>query len=405
MPRRNVDDGGLDEVRTDDAPSGRLRLFQDEKASWTLTAFVLGFVSLMKGLQAPSYWAATQGQVDYSLGFVKRGLFGAALGRPLELWHYGRFAVVSFALLGTLMLLYVAFVRKSGLYAQPAGRVTIAIFAASYVATFFSSLNGYLDIPLACLTLAVLLVRDLRLRVALTMPVLCVALLVHEMFLFVFLPVILLSFLLQGARERKRFAYVSMGAILVVSLAITCAVALRAPMGAVKAKALEQMIQSRVDFVPQQEVFDVLVRSAKDNAVMMLGHMAEFQWWAKQIICAVAFGPTTFVLLYVIRRAGSAVHELFRMGPGAVAGSGGFDDVPGALCGCHARSAGRVSGDAEVEPGRCGGHRAKHGDGRPFDGRPYKVVSGIFEPIFFFTIATKCRRRNDLTDLRAADAP
>lgn len=283
-----------------------LRVFQNEKAFWSLTTVVVGSVALFKGLRYPNSWAATQAQVDYSFGFVKRGLFGAMIGTPLQLWHYQRFAGVSLLLLAALLCLLSALARKSGLCSQPDGRVAVAVFAASYVVTYLASLDGYLDIPLALLTVGLLMTRSLRLRLVLALPVFAIALLTHEMFLFVFLPVIVLSCVLQArldeGRADTKLAYGGTAAIVIGAVAMTFVIAWRAPMDVAKVRAMSQLIQSRIDFTPQQEFFDVLSRSAGANIQVMVSKFGTLTWWATQVMAAVIFAPTILVLFFVMRQ-------------------------------------------------------------------------------------------------------
>jgi len=61
-------------------------------------------MAVLKGLRRPSMWAATQAQLDYSHGFIKRGLLGAVYG-PLGGDHYGRLSWIFAAELGVFLLL------------------------------------------------------------------------------------------------------------------------------------------------------------------------------------------------------------------------------------------------------------------------------------------------------------
>src|SRR5215475_8887619 len=85
-----------------------------ERRFWTLAASVLGSLAVLKGLHDPSAWSATQVQIDYSFGFVRRGLLGEALKTiGFQIYRYDLHVVVSAVLLATMVLLLALWVYRS----------------------------------------------------------------------------------------------------------------------------------------------------------------------------------------------------------------------------------------------------------------------------------------------------
>ena len=66
-----------------------------ERRFWRWTAVGLGAIAFGKGIREPNAWPYTHAQLNYSAGFIRRGLYGAALGHPLGLHLYGHYVVVS----------------------------------------------------------------------------------------------------------------------------------------------------------------------------------------------------------------------------------------------------------------------------------------------------------------------
>ena len=202
-------------------PSRRWRLFSDDRSLWRTAAIVFGTISLAKGLRAPSRWAATQALVNYDHGLVKRGLFGATLGHWLHLERYGRFSLASYALLAIFFALLVWFTVRSGILADLGSGEVVAVFFSSFAVTYIATLVGYLDICLGVLTLLALLVRDPRARFAVAVPISIAAILIHELFLFVFLPAVLFSFVLDGIRmvdrRQRRLIWCFAGMLFLIS--------------------------------------------------------------------------------------------------------------------------------------------------------------------------------------------
>jgi hypothetical protein len=281
----------------------------DQKASdtrfWFVVSALVGALALLKGIRLPNRWAATQAQLDYSQGFVKRGLFGAAVAGPLGLGHYARFAVVSYALLAVLCVLVIALAMKSGLVQRLGGAEMLAVFCGCYGVSTIANTVGYLDIPLAILAVCVLFVKNAWARFAVGLPLVVIALLIHELFLFVFLPVVLLSFVVQGASEtsvKARWRVWVAGAVLMVAaLGVTLRLALERPMTPAEVATMSEHVAARVDFVPRADFFVVMLLSSKDNFKTMTGYFKDMDWYGKQISSVLIFGPSVLLLLFAAK--------------------------------------------------------------------------------------------------------
>ena len=273
----------------------------DRKASdtrfWYVVSAVVGALALLKGIRLPNRWSATQAQLDYSQGFVKRGFFGAAIAGPLGLGHYARFAVVSYGLLAVLAVLVIVLALKSGLVKRLGGAEMLAVFCGCYGVSTIANTVGYMDVPLGILAVCVLFVRSAWARFAVGLVLTAVGLLVHELFLFVFVPVVVLSFVVQGVREKRRGVVVA-GLVLALAAGVVgWKLVHQRPMTGAQAIAINEHVAQRVDFQPRQDFFTVLVLSSADNQRIMNTYFHIFDWYVKQAASVVVFGPSLVLLL------------------------------------------------------------------------------------------------------------
>jgi len=286
------------------------RLFGDDRSFWSLMAFVAGFIAVGKGIRYPNLWGATQAQVDYHFGFVKRGLFGQVIAGPLGLEQYKRFACVSWLIMLVFLALLVLCTTKSHLSKHLNNYQIPALFFSSYGLTFLVDLAGYLDLFLAALAMAVLLIGNPRARFCAAIPICLAALLIHELFLYEFVPTLLMSFLLQSRRSgdgsgawRERRSLLVMAVVLAsVFVGTTVWISLRPSLPPERMVLMEQRVAARVDFPIRRDFFDVLTRSTEDNAKLMRKAYREGPWWIENAIGVVIFGPTILLLLMITRK-------------------------------------------------------------------------------------------------------
>ena len=278
----------------------------DGKFWWGVSP-LLAAISVAKAIRLPNYKSATQAQVDYSLGLIKRGMFGAVFSRPLHLERYSRFTVFSWALLLGAVALLLVFTWRSGARRRLLSPEIVALFFSSYALVYMAHMVGYFEVVLLLVTVALLLLRSFWVRLAFAVPAVVFALAVHEMFLFVFLPVLLFSFLLQGFAGAKPAVAkpLALGAVVLlvtVSLATTVRLALKPPMTPAQLTVLTDHITPLVDFPTNAEMYDVLVRSTRDNLDIMRDVAARAPWWRQQLVSLLTMVPTIVLLLLATRR-------------------------------------------------------------------------------------------------------
>lgn len=283
-----------------------------EQAFWWAIFPILAIVSVGKGIRLPNYNSATQAQVDYRLGMVKRGLFGTVFSRPLHLEHYKTFVLFSWAMLLLTLALLLVLTWRSGLRQRVLTGEVVALFFSSYSLTYMAHMVGYFEVLLTALTIALLLVRQPWLRLLCSFPVVVFSLLVHELFLIVFLPVILFSFLVQAEagensteiHGRVRFtpqtALAACGFLLALCLSLTVRLALQPPMTRAQVEALRIGIAQIVDFPPFEIMYLVMVRSTADNLAIMKHVVQTAAWWRQQLVCLVTMAPTIVLLLLTV---------------------------------------------------------------------------------------------------------
>ncbi len=284
--------------------SRAVRLLGDEQYFWVLFTAVLGTFAALKGLRLPGVWAFTQSLVDYSHGFVKRGLLGAIYG-AFGIYNRRGLTIMYFLELTLLTVLLIVFTRRSSLIERVGTPAIAALFAGSYAVTYLFHLIGYSDILNAALTVALLLVRKAHMRFLLGLPLLACGLLIHEDFLLLFTPVLLLSFYLQGVAspvDRRRIW--SFGVVLgAVALGLTLFTSLRTPMGDEQVDAFATYIYDRADFEVREDFFQVFTNSLTGNFAMMSRFgWHEYLWWDFQAVSICVLGPPLVLLLHFCMR-------------------------------------------------------------------------------------------------------
>jgi hypothetical protein len=281
-----------------------------ERRFWRWTTVGLGVIAFGKGIREPSSWAYTQAQLNYSVGFIHRGLFGAVLGHPLGLNRYGHFAVLSTVLLLLLFFALVQLARQSKLAERTPPGELLAVFASSYCVSYLAHLNGYLDIPLALLCVAPLFVRSTGWRLVAAVISTTLGILIHEQFFFAFLPLLIVSVLFGAATARttvqRRLAWVGGGVLLVLGLALMVYLARHGSISEAQADELHQSIVRTADRPLNVEVLKVLPRTSRENMEIMKSVWRRPTFLPAQVESLLLFGPTAAVLswatLLLLRR-------------------------------------------------------------------------------------------------------
>jgi hypothetical protein len=281
-----------------------------ERRFWGWTAVGLGALAFGKGIREPNSWSYTQAQLDYSAGFMRRGLFGAALGHTLELDRYGHFAAVSTALLLLLFAALALLARSSKLAERTPPGELLAVFASSYSVSYLAHVNGYYDIPLALLCVLPLFVRSTGRRLAAAAVATTLGILIHEQFFFAFLPVLVVSVLFGAATAKstgeRRLAWVGGVLLAVLGLGLMTCMVLHGPISPAQADTLWQSMARTTDHPLMPVVVKMLPLTARENLDNMRGVWRRSAYLPAQVESLLLFGPTAAVLswatLLLLRR-------------------------------------------------------------------------------------------------------
>ena len=277
-------------------------MFSDDRSFWRVAAVSLGLIAFAKGIRIPNLWSGTQAMINYDHGLVKRGLFGATFGHWFHLERYVHFTVVSTLLMAALVGLLLLLIGQSGVFQRIGLGEPVAVFASSYAVTYFASLIGYLDIPLGILAVGTLLIRNPRLRFVCSVPVCIAALMIHELFFFVFLPAVLFSFVLDGALDKaaRKMSWVMIAVLVLLSGAVTVRLAQGKLITAPQAQALYIEDAARADFAVKPDFYPLLTRSSKDNLRVMKVVYSNPQWDFYFAVGIVRLLPTIVLLMIPI---------------------------------------------------------------------------------------------------------
>ncbi|HEV7255863.1 MAG TPA: hypothetical protein VGN97_22540 [Mesorhizobium sp.] len=270
--------------------------FRKTAPAWAAAALCLAIFNVAKGVRPPSNWAATQAQIDYSLGVIKRGLFGQ-IGRwlGLEIGRYEVFVGVSAGGLLAFLAALATFCWRFRVFGDRTSSLLALAFSASFAMACFAHLVGYFDLLLGAMALAVLcLPPGARPFAALLGG--CLGVLVHEMYLFVFLPLTLLPVALaaieRAASLRRAVGRLMLVALLAVpALSIVLALALRPPLDPQQALHLQEFVASRTDFPVRPDFFLVFERSSQANLEIMAGLFSERDFLMRQVSTAFEILP------------------------------------------------------------------------------------------------------------------
>lgn len=303
-----IEGGQAENVRTAGNLIGfreRLVGFWSDDAFWRFFLYLASLLAFFRGVRTPGLWAATQAQIDYSTGFVKRGLFGALL-HMFNIYGYVPFAVLSYVLLAAFIVaLWRYFVGRN---ASPNEFVVAAVYFSSFGFTYLVHIVGYLDILQALLVILTLRIRRLSVRAAAAVAVGILCPLIHEMFLIVFLPLLLLDCVLAattpagGKRSTSRFEAGFAGFLTLCTLGVTIAVAYRPSLSDEALSRYSQQLARRVDFHLRLDCMAVLGRSIHDNlpGVFTTGFSAS-EWRRNQFDGFFEFMPTIVFMLFLGR--------------------------------------------------------------------------------------------------------
>jgi hypothetical protein len=264
-------------------------------------------VSLLKGLNGISFWPATQALIDYRFGLVKRGLLGFLFARSLHFEKIAHFFRFSLLVLAVLLILLFAITVFGGFRERFATHTLLPLYFSSYAITFFAYCLGYNDALLFCLTIPLLFIRNSTWRCIAAIPIAVICILLHEIFLFLVLPLLLLSFLLEtnscSDRTARRALFLKAGILLALSLGVTFRIALRPSLTPVQISQLRSELAHRADFPLNDEVIDLMGRSTADNMHLLWQNAHTRSYWKRQGGTLVTMFPNTLVICLCIALA------------------------------------------------------------------------------------------------------
>lgn len=273
-------------------------LFGDEFRYHRLLLVVAGTIAILKGLRLPYIWAATQAQLDYRYGYVRRGLFGEFCRRlHVPIQHYAVFCVVSFVLLAGMFWLLWRTMRRSGLDAASMGVFT-ALLGSSFCITLLTNLVGYYDILMAMMVLAVMQFNAPRVQAIVALLAAIIGVLVHDLYAIAYLPVSLAGIacvLDERPSGRKGLIALTTAAIIVPWTIVLL------PPGRLTGAAIARLngaIHARIDFPFHEGVLlAIFADSTHANVARMLGQMHAGTYWVEECFALLAFLPTTLFFL------------------------------------------------------------------------------------------------------------
>lgn len=257
-------------------------------------------VALLKGLDGISTYGATQALIDYRFGLVKRGLIGALLGKPLHFEKLAHFYLFSLAVLALLLALLFTFGLFGGFRRRFASHTLLPLYFSSYAITYFAYCVGYNDAILFCLVIPLLFLRNSTWRLLAGLPIVVLGVLIHEIFLVLALPLLLLSFLietnLRPDAPHRRALFLKAAALLVLTLGVTLRVALRPALPPAQIARFAAESARRADFPLNPEIFQLMGRSAADNVHLLWRNAHTASYWRRQAGTLITMFPNTLLL-------------------------------------------------------------------------------------------------------------
>lgn len=273
----------------------------------------VALISILKGIHPPDAWALTQYQTDYRFGFVKRGFFGAIMGKMIgEFWHQR--VVLNFVsyVLSALLLTLTAAVLRPLWRNGDGGRWLMGLAASSYAVTYLASMVGYLDIIMLIIALCGLLMPNQPWRLPAVFALGGIGILVHEAYVVAFLPLTLLPIFLQMVivGDKRLMVQIALGLLLMAAMTVIIAAA--PSLSEHDVEKLRLMIISDVDYTVDQEYFMVLCRSAADNLRFTLDVWRNPSRWLVAMLSFASFLPAAILMLWAAVNALPADLSLFQ---------------------------------------------------------------------------------------------
>ena len=282
--------------------------FSDEARFNRLLLVFGGITAVLKGVRLPYVWAATQAQIDYRYGFLRRGLFGEICRQlHLPIWRYGIFTAISFLVVGCVLALLAWCVRRSGLDAAGLGAFT-ALIAGSFCISSLVNTVGYFELPMAILVLLTILIPNPRLQLAAVVLSGVAGVLVHEIYALTYLPISLVGPVCWASEQDSQHVrwtrWISVGCAALVPWLTIFFILNHAQLTMAQAGVLKRVIHARVDFQLDDPMLNVLAVTSRESLQAMQTYLRAGAWWVEEALGLLAFLPTTcFFLAIALREA------------------------------------------------------------------------------------------------------
>lgn len=252
-------------------------------------------LTFLKGFRMPNAWTATHFAMNYSQGFVRRGLVGEVARRLIGdyVYRYNVFAVFAFTVF-TLLAIALGLMMRGALRADRddlALRAALLVFAASPALVFFIHAIGYNDyIGLLFVLLLVLYAVRARSRLLIFYLVVGAGLtfaFIHEALVVMFGPVMVFAMACHILRCSKQHRLTTRDWLVLLahgalaSLMIFALSSLVSTLGtedAARIRALQQFIAKHADYPPRPEAFEALQRSSRENVRTLMPWYWSFEY-------------------------------------------------------------------------------------------------------------------------------
>ncbi len=276
--------------------------------SFTVAAWVIFVLTLIKGIRPPGRWGATHFAFNYSQGFVRRGLVGEVARRigGDNVYHYNTYAIYA-AMLVVVATVLMAIVLRKALRHRPGDlglRAAILVFLASPGLIFLSHIIGYSDwIGVLGLVSFLAIAATSKNQFALYywgLGLSVVLTLVHEGLLAMFAPTMGFIMLCHIAREAKQrvlsvrswilqFVHAVVSCILMLIPSVWLSVSGTDQLARVQ--AMQTFIRQHADFQLRQDAIDALTRSSHENMTVLL----PWFWSQERFLHVLRYGEAAFL--------------------------------------------------------------------------------------------------------------
>jgi hypothetical protein len=181
------------------------------------------------------------------------------------------------------------------------GLLTI-LFASSIAIVYLASTTGYFDHILLLLAIITILPSSSRVRLALTLVLGVIAILIHEAAALMILPLMYFALFLSMRVEGTAQALLRLSTVVACHAALTLYISFFVFLDERSVDALQRALQTRADFTLAILAFEILERSAGDEMQRAIGTVNAVAHIDSLIIVAPSLLPMLLVLWAALRQ-------------------------------------------------------------------------------------------------------